>query len=266
MDIKKELRKGNPVRGLMLSELSTPNLSRLFFSLHYDFMLIDCEHGYFDLTQTANLIAVAEGYDFPVLVRVDSRNYALAPKYLDMGARGILLANAGGPEQVKDLIDLCLYAPEGCRGVSTFRAHTGYNKSGGRGLLAQANARNLILVQIESPEAVGLAGSIASLEGLDSIIIGPNDLSQSMGLFGEYSHPKFLEAVQSVIHTARECGKASGIITSDEKLLRFGYNAGMRFFSAGSELSMLASGAKTAMERLRACTEPECLRATAEEV
>ena len=125
MDIKQKLQNGQSVKGCMISELYTPNLSRMFYGLNFDFLLLDCEHGYFDMTQVANLIAVGGGYDFPILVRVGQNSSHTVIKYLDMGARGILLANVANARQVRELVQMCLYAPDGDRGVSTFRAHTG---------------------------------------------------------------------------------------------------------------------------------------------
>ncbi len=250
MDIKEKLQNGQTIKGCMISELYTPNLSRMFYGLNYDFLLLDCEHGYFDMTQAANLIGVGDGYDFPVLVRVAQHSLHTVIKYLDMGARGILLANVTNADQVQELVRMCLYAPDGDRSVSTFRAHTGYRNHDIPGLMRRANDRNLVIAQIESLDSVHVIDDIVSINGLDGVLIGPNDLTQHMGVFGQYDHPDVLKAIEKVALAAAAHNKWSGIITADEKLLRFCAGLGMHFFSVGSELSMLAQGAKDIMEKI----------------
>ena len=99
-NIKQRLAQGGIVRGCMLSELSTPNLARMFHGFGFDFLVVDCEHGYFDMTETANLIAAASGYNFPIIVRIAQGSQKDAAKYLDMGAAGIILANINSAVQV----------------------------------------------------------------------------------------------------------------------------------------------------------------------
>ena len=250
MDIKQKLQNGQSVKGCMISELYTPNLSRMFYGLNFDFLLLDCEHGYFDMTQVANLIAVGGGYDFPILVRVGQNSSHTVIKYLDMGARGILLANVANAGQVRGLVQMCLYAPDGDRSVSTFRAHTGYRNHDVPSLMRRANERNLVIAQIESLDSVHVIDDIVSIKGLDGVLIGPNDLTQHMGIFGQYDHPEILKAIKKVAVAAAAHNKWSGVITANEKLLRFCAGLGMQFFSVGSELSMLAQGARATLDKI----------------
>mgnify|MGYP000858012454 FL=1 len=254
MDIKQKLQNGQSIKGCMISELYTPNLSRMFYGLNFDFLLLDCEHGYFDMTQVANLIAVGGGYDFPILVRVGQNSSHTVIKYLDMGARGILLANVANARQVRELVQMCLYAPDGDRGVSTFRAHTGYRNHDVPGLMRRANEQNMVIAQIESLDSVHVIDDIVSIKGLDGVLIGPNDLTQHMGIFGQYDHPETLKAIEKVAVAAAVHNKWSGVITANEKLLRFCAGLGMQFFSVGSELSMLAQGAKVTLEKITSIT------------
>ncbi|MDR0450400.1 MAG: hypothetical protein LBH26_03960, partial [Treponema sp.] len=249
-NVKQRLARGDSVKCCMLSELSTPNLARMFHSFGFDCLLIDCEHGYYDMTETANLIAAASGYDFPIIIRVAQGCQHDTVKYLDMGASGILLANVTSPAQAAELADLCLYAPDGDRGVSTFRAHTNYNNGNTLEVMKKANARNIVIAQIESLEAVEKIEEITAVPGLDGILLGPNDFTQHIGAFGQYEHPIIEEAIHKMVLSAKKYGKWSGIITNNDKLLRRCRAAGMCFFSSGSELSMLASGAKTVMRQL----------------
>lgn len=257
MNIKELLKNGAHVKGCMLSELYTPNLSRLFHTLGMEFLLLDCEHGYFDMTQAANLIAVADGYGLPVIVRVGQHSQYSVPKFLDMGARGILHPNVVDAAQARELVAMCLYAPEGDRGISTFRAHTGYQNGDIPEVMRRANAHNVVIAQIESMLTSQQIDAIVSVDGLDGVLIGPNDLSQSVGAFGEYGHPDLLRVVNDVAASARRHDKWSGVITANEKLLRHCAACGMQFFSVGSELSMLASGAQNTLQKIENILQDE---------
>lgn len=249
--LRKRLAKGDRAIGMMLSEFYVPNIVRLLAGCGYDFLLVDCEHGYFDLTQVANLIAVADGADMPVIVRVATPSRTNVTKYLDMGAQGILLSDVCSVEDAERLVSLCRYAPEGNRGISTFRAHTGYASGDVRPILRAANERVLVICQIESPGMVEGIDAITSMSGIDGVLIGPNDLSQHMGIFGQYDHPSMVAAIEQVAASAKTHGKWSGIITANEQLLTMGRDQGMSCFSVGSELNALHSGAKTQLEQVQ---------------
>ncbi|GHU77709.1 aldolase [Clostridia bacterium] len=243
MELKQRLANNEVVIGMMLSELYTPNLARLLQSCGFEYLLVDCEHGYFDRSQVANLIAVADGISLPIWVRIGQHSQSEIVKYLDMGARGVLLANVEGVAEALELTQLCLYAPDGERGVSTFRAHTGYHNGDMNAVFGEANRRTTVIVQIESPHAVANALDILAVPGVDGALIGPNDLTQHLGIIGQYGHPDIQYAIRQVSAAARTCGKWSGVITGNDDLMRDCQQAGMNCFCTGSELSALAAGA-----------------------
>ena len=240
--LKKSLKAGEVKVGIMLSELYVPNVTRILAKCGYDFILVDCEHGYFDMTQVANLISVARGAEIPVLIRVTQPSRTCVTKYLDMGANGILLSDVGGTEEAKKLVDLCKYAPEGKRGLSTFRAHTDYSKGKLADVMQTANDGIIVVCQIESPEAVKEINGITGIEGIDGVLIGPNDLSQHMGIPGDYAHPLMHRAIEKVAESARTNGKWSGIITANGHLLSYAARQGMTCYSVGSELNAIYDG------------------------
>lgn len=251
MNLKQRLKMGETANGIMLSELYTPNIVRILAGCGYDFLLIDCEHGYFDLSQTANLIAVAQGVQLPVWIRVPSCEDVSIAKYLDMGAQGILLADAGNAAAARRLVARCLYAPKGARGVSTFRAHTNYCHGDMKQIMHDANARVVVVAQVESPRAVRDIDDILSVEGMDGVLIGPNDLTQHMDMIGQYNAPIIEQMLARVAAAAKAGGKWAGIITADERLLTLCKRFEMTCFSSGSELNALAFGAKQNINSLR---------------
>lgn len=227
----------------MLSEIYVPNVTRILAKCGYDFILVDCEHGYFDMTQVANLISVAKGACIPVLIRVTQPSRTCITKYLDMGADGILLSDVASPAEAKKLVNVSKYAPEGKRGLSTFRAHTDYSKGKLTDVMQSANENIIVICQIESPEVVANIDEITGIPGVDGVMIGPNDLSQHMGIPGQYDHPLMHDAIEKVAESAKKNGKWSGIITANDHLLSYGTAHGMTCFSVGSELNAIYDGA-----------------------
>ena len=246
--LRKRLARGEKTVGIMLSEMYVPNIARLLAGCGYDYLLVDCEHGYFDMAHVANIIAVAEGAGLPVIVRVTQPSRTNITKYLDMGAHGILLSDVNSRADAERLASLCRYAPEGNRGVSTFRAHTGYSCGDVGQIMRDANERVIVICQIESPETVEEIDQITGIPGVDGVLIGPNDLSQHMGIFGEYKHPKMVGAMERVAASAKKNGKWSGVITANTGLLEMGRDLGMTCFSVGSELNAIYNGAKQSLK------------------
>ena len=250
-ELKQKMKHGKNAYGIMISEIYVPNLVRLLAQCGFDFLLLDCEHGYFDMTETANIIAVANGINMPIIVRVTQPSRTSVTKYMDMGVNGVLLSNCSGVKEARELVNVCYYAPIGDRGISTFRAHTGYQKGNARKIMQDANTRNLVICQIESPGAVEEIDEILSIVGVDGVLVGPNDLSQHMGIWGEYEHPKMKRALRRIADAAHQHEKWSGIISNNQDLLRFCKEIGMTCFSSGSELSALAAGAQVELEKMK---------------
>jgi 2-keto-3-deoxy-L-rhamnonate aldolase RhmA len=249
--LKQQLAEGKLTYGMMLSEFYVPNITRMIANCGYDFLLVDCEHGYFDMTQVANLIAVADGVGLPILVRVTQPSRTMITKYLDMGARGILLSDVANAREAGQLAELCLYAPKGNRGISTFRAHTGYKNGDTKEIMRMANDCMIVICQIESPEAVADIDNIVAIDGIDGVLVGPNDLTQHMGIFEQFEHPNVEDALNKIEAAAKAAGKWSGVITNNKKLVRHCKDIGMTCFSVGSELNALVNGAMMQMETLK---------------
>lgn len=241
--------------GIMLSEFGTPNIVRIFKRAGCDFVIVDDEHGYFDYTQVAGLIAVSNGIGLPIIIRVPGVTREYITKVLDMGADGILVPMVNTAEQAREIAKYAKYTPLGSRGISTTRAHTGYGVSDLCAYLEAANKRVNVCIQIETKEAAASADEIAAVPGVDTIFIGPNDLAGDVGIPGQVASDEVLGAVEKVSVAAQKAGKPMGIITGSKKLLEFCMNHGFTFYSVGSELDLLVKGAAGKQAELREMAE-----------
>lgn len=243
--MKQKIHAGEKVLGMFLSEIGAPNLVRVMQASGVDFVIVDCEHGYFDFSQVAAIAAVGSGIGFPVIVRVPHITRECVQKYLDAGVDGLLVPMLETKEQAEMLVRLGKYAPEGVRGISTMRPHSNYNPGDLVAYTEKANKRTMFFAQIESRVGVQNAEAIAAVSGLDGIFIGPNDLACDMGQTGQFNTPEMDAAIGHVVEAAKAHQIPCGIIASSAAFLRKWEERGMNMFSCDSELGLLKKGIQT---------------------
>lgn len=247
-NIKKKMNNGEIVFGMMLSEVATPNTVRIMDAAGYEFMIVDCEHGYFDFSQLANLASVGNGLNMTMLVRIPAIAKEFVAKCLDMSMDGVLVPMVNTAEDAKKIVQLVKYPPMGTRGISTTRAHTNYAPPALDEYIKNANQRTIIMVQIESRQAVENVDEIAAVDGIDALMVGPNDMAVDFGTPGKLETPEMEAAIFKVIEASKKAGKPCGIIDSHVPFLRKWRDRGMNIFSCGSEVGMIMSSAKSNYE------------------
>ena len=194
----------------------------------FDFLVIDTEHGLFNPESVGRMVRAADAAKAPAVVRVPScQSPADAGRALDTGAAGTLFPRADGIAAVRGAIECVKYAPAGKRGLAGVRANR-YGSISFDQFVRDANASTAVIVQIETAGALNAAAEIAAEDGVDLLFIGPNDLSQSLGVPGHYEEPRYRAAVERVGAVAGDAGKAAGIMlrTRDEipALAKLGYS------------------------------------------
>lgn len=236
--------------GTMISEISTPGITRVLQRIGFEFAIVDCEHGPFTLAELSALAAVSASTAFRLYVRVPQASRDHVGRALDLGADGIVVPMVDTVEHATEAVRLARYAPLGRRGVSVTRAHSGYGVSDLAAYLSETNDRIGVYVQIESPGSVEQAARIAAVPGVTGLVVGPNDLLQALGTPGDLGSPQLDEALAVVAAAAAAAGVESGLITSSPTLLARGAALGMRFLSLDSELGHLLRGGRAAMTAL----------------
>ncbi len=200
--------------------LTTPNdvAADLIAAAGFDFLVIDTEHGHFNPESVERMIRAADGAKIPAIVRVPNcQASADAGRALDAGAAGTLFPRADGLAAVQAAVEFVKFAPAGKRGLAGVRANR-YGSISFDHFVRDANASTAVFVQIETAGALNHVGEIAAEDGVDLLFVGPNDLSQSLGVPGHYEEPRYRAAVERVGVVAREQAKVAGIMlrTRDE--------------------------------------------------
>ncbi len=230
---------------------STKKKAKILKLCGFDFFIVDCEHGPFDFSDVAGLFSMAREAGIAPMIRIPEARREVILKSMEMGAAGILLPQTETVEQAEALVTYSKYAPLGNRGVSLLRAHTGYERPGSpREYMDSANTRTILMAQIESEAGVEKIEHIMDIEGIDVAFVGPNDLTQSMGIIGQKEHPKYIQAVEKVITTGHEKNKFSGIHLSSATGLKPYIEKGMACNLWSSDVGMLMSAAKEGIGEL----------------
>jgi 4-hydroxy-2-oxoheptanedioate aldolase len=230
--------------GTMISEFANPSMPRVFEALGFDFAIVDCEHGAFDVQTVSAMANVATGTALDLWVRVPRISRDYVGRYLDAGAVGIIAPMVETAEQAAELVQMARYTPIGSRGISVTRAHSGYLVPDLPGYLAAANERVKLYVQIETQKAVDAVADICAVPGLTGVIVGPNDLLGDLGLPGQLKSPVLRDVIQNVFATAKAHGIAAGTITGDRDLLEHAIECGADVVSINSDIGYLLRGAR----------------------
>jgi len=168
-----------------------------------DFLWIDLEHSGMTVETVSRHVLAARGRGVPALVRVAGSDTPFIKPVLDAGADGIIVPQVRNAEEVTRVVADCRYPPAGRRGYGP-RVPSNYGRDGGPAYVRRANRALFVSVQIETVEALEDLDRIAAIPGLDSLVIGPWDLSGALGVLGEVEHPKVIAAVETVIAKARD--------------------------------------------------------------
>lgn len=250
-NLKQKLENNEKIYGMMVTEFYTPNIAKMLSQCGFDFFIIDCEHGYFDNSQVANLLAVANATGIPVLIRIPEVSRIWILKYIEMGANGLLVPMTESGEEIENAIKFAKYAPIGSRGVSLSRPHTEYKKVNARDYMNQVNQDMLIIAQIESEKGIDNITEILEVDGLDAVLLGPNDLSQDMKMLGDLYNQSIINGIEKVIKTAQSYNKYCGIHSSKLDYVEYWKQRGMTILMWNSDIGMMMSKGMEGLSELK---------------
>lgn len=218
------------------TSLGHPSITEIFARTAVDFIGIDLEHSTISLEQAQRIIAAAHAGGVACLPRLASHNGEQIKRLIDGGADGIIVPMVSTRAQVDQLVEWTKYTPVGRRSYGIARAQ-GYGFDFDR-YAAEWNVRSSIVIQIESIEGVERVDELLASESIDAAMIGPYDLSGSLGVPGELSHPKVTAACRQVVDACRRHGKACGtqVVAPDRETVEAAFMAGYTFVVLASDV------------------------------
>jgi 2-keto-3-deoxy-L-rhamnonate aldolase RhmA len=250
--VKQALREGRVQIGTGFWQLRSPEIARLLAAAGFDWAFLDSEHGGFDLETLQDLSRVARLAGLTPIVRVGSLDYALVARALDCGAAGIIFPRVEDPELLARAVSWTKFPSEGIRGYGLAMHQLDYETRSFSDVIEHVNANTLVILQIETKRALEAREELLSVPGIDAVMVGPADLSISLGVPGEFEHQSLVDAMLAVRDSCIAHGVAPGTHTRNLKLAQFWRENGMRFLGCGNELAMLWERANEIARALRA--------------
>jgi 2-keto-3-deoxy-L-rhamnonate aldolase RhmA len=237
--------------GHFIVEFATPGIGHILKSAGCDFVLFDLEHSGFGFETVKSAVRYFEAAQLPAIVRVPSLEYHHIARAMDMGAEGLMLPMVGNAKQARHIVDSMKYHPAGKRGVALQVAHDRYRPGAVGDKFTNANSRTTLFCQIETAEGVENADSIAAIDGVDALWVGHFDLSVSLGIPGDFGHPRFNDAIKKTIAATKKHKKALGrLVPTVEQGIDI-YAQGFDFVCYSGDVWVLHNALAEAIAKLR---------------
>ncbi len=251
--LKQKLKNRDLTIGSWIT-LGNTGIAEILTNAGFDWLVIDLEHTTISLEQAGELIRTIELSGVPSLVRLTSNDENQIKRVMDAGAQGIVVPMVNSIDEAKRAVAATRYPPLGNRGVGLARAQQ-YGVSFKEHLSWQADIDSgpIVIAQIEHIDAVDNLKGILSVEGIDAFIIGPYDLSCSMGIPGEFENPKFVQTMDKIVQIGNKLGAVSGlhIVEPDTQKLNNAVTAGHKFIAYSVDIRMLDVAARNGINEFR---------------
>lgn len=249
--MKEVLNNGRLPVGHMILEFGTRGMAKILEAADLDFVIIDTEHSSFSAADVANMVSWFKATPIAPFVRIPQIEYHFIARTLDFGALGIMVPNVKTAGQAKAVVNAAKYAPIGDRGVILGNSHTDFRSVDAAEYMAYANQNTTIIIQIESQEGLDNIGDIAATPGVDILWVGHYDLTQSMGIPGQFHDQRFLDALQLVVDTARQHDLQLGIQPGSLEQTREWLEIGFNVISYGGDFSIYLDAIQSAVTSVR---------------
>ena len=251
--VREKLARNEVSLCMALRLARTPEIAMIAQASGFDAFYIDMEHCTISIDAAAAICTAALPLGIAPMARLAGHRFEDATRLLDMGALGIIAPQVDTREQAQAFAEACRFPPLGTRSVAGAGPLQGYRPTPLGEINAQGNAATLLIAMLETPQGVENADAIASVPGIDVLLIGSNDLCTAMGIPGETRHPKLRAAYEAALGACRKHGKQLGIggIRSDPGHVAELVALGARFVIAGSDVQYLLSAATNDLAALR---------------
>jgi len=236
--VKKLLKAGKKTAGSW-SQLCSSASTEVLCRAGFDWLLIDLEHSPNDLQTLFAQLQAMSGSGVVPIVRSPWNDQVWIKRILDAGAYGVMIPSVNTKEQAVAAVGACKYPPQGFRGIAGSPRAAGYGRDTAS-YLKRANDEILVILQVETPQAIENLDAIGSVPGVDALFIGPMDLSTSMGYLGNPAHPEVQAAMARVEAKAKALGLPLGTISAGWDQAKALYERGYQMVTLMSDVILLS--------------------------
>jgi 2-keto-3-deoxy-L-rhamnonate aldolase RhmA len=249
--LRKKVLAGECVYGTMIRIARDPGAPAIYAGAGYDFVFIDMEHGSYSMETVADMIRGAKSVGIGTVIRVPRLETFFISRVLDAGAEGIMVPMTSTREDAETIARFSKYTPIGQRGFGSSSGMTDFTPLKATDFMKEANDHTLIVAQIETREAIENIDAILSVEGIDVGVIGPNDLSISLGIADQMNSEMLNQAIGKVVETAKKRGKASGIHIGSVEAIKKWRAKGMTVLACNTDIGFQYAAAKSTLEDMK---------------
>jgi 2-keto-3-deoxy-L-rhamnonate aldolase RhmA len=241
---RRRLEAGKVAAGIGLRQARTVDIAAAMRTAGFDWLFIDLEHNAMSLDTAVQISVAANGVGIAPIVRVPNGQYDMATRALDGGAMGIVIPHVDTGEEARTVADRLRYPPEGHRSVAGGMPQLNFAPVSNAEAAAAFNKAVLVVVMLETPQAIANADAIAAVPGIDVLLIGTSDLTMEMGISGQLTHPDVVKAYEQVIAACARHGKWAGMggVYVEEPMKKY-IDMGVRMVLGGNDLSLLMASA-----------------------
>jgi len=230
---------GEPVLGSMVFEFFTPGIARICANAGAEFVMYCMEHTGAGFETLKPQFALCRALGVAPLVRVPATEYHFVARALDVGALGVMVPLVDTAEQAERIVSFTRYPPLGRRGAAFGFAHDDYAGGDVVGKMQAIHQRTLVICMIETRAGLDNAEAIAAVPGVDVLWLGHFDLTNFLGIPGQFSHPEYREAVKRIAAAAKKHGKSAGYMAATADLGREYLGHGFRMIATGTDQALL---------------------------
>lgn len=255
-EAKHRLARGELALGLGIRQSRTVDTAPWARACGFDWLMIDLEHNSMGIDGAAQMISAAPAAGVAPLVRVPAPDPHYAGRALDAGALGVIVPHVDSPEEAHTVVESCRFPPRGRRSIPAAMPQAGFADLPLAESIRLVDDAVLVVVMLETPEAIERADAIAAVPGVDVLLIGTTDLSAALGCPGELGAPAIDAAYRTVGEAAAAHGKHAGMAGVYDPVLMRRYLAyGPLLVLAGGDLSLLMCAARARVSQLRSYGE-----------
>ena len=235
---------GETLLGAMVFEFFSPGIAQILKLAGCEYVLYDMEHTGAGLETIKTQVACCRGLGIAPMVRVPRSDYHFLARALDIGVHGVMIPMVESAEQARAIAEATRYPPTGRRGAAFGFAHDDFEPGSPLDKIKAADARTLVIAQIETERGLANVDAIAAVPGIDVLWVGHFDLTNFLGIPGQFDNPAYLDALTKVVDAGRRHGKGLGFMAADAATARDYRAKGFNMIASGTDMGLLMAGVK----------------------
>lgn len=249
--LRRRVMAGEQVLGSMVFEFFSPGIAQVMKLAGVEYIIYDMEHTGLGYETLKAQVAHCRGLGVVPMTRVPRSDYAFLARALDVGARGVMIPMVESAVQAQAIADATRYPPVGRRGAAFGFAHDDYEGGSPLDKINAANEDILVIAQIETERGLDAVEEIAAVDGIDVLWVGHFDLTNFLGIPGQFDHPKYLDALERVVKAGRKAGKGLGFMPADRTWAADYAQRGFNMLAVGTDHGLLMAGVKAILDDVR---------------